>query len=102
MASEQGRERFEKAVRILVDEKGRIKDRLLVAYAGQLSRIDPDNDLPGELLADFDAMKNGISDAEVPYGFGEYASKKIEQLSEDEASAYADTIFDMFLKISGV
>lgn len=100
MAIEEGLERFEKAVRILVDEKGRIKDRLLVAYASQLSRVDPNCDLPDELVAEFDAMKNELSDAEVPYGYGEYAGEKIGAMTEEEASAHAGKIFDMYLTLS--
>ena len=98
MSLENGRERLERAVGILVDEKDRIKERLLVAYASQLSRIHRTEDLPEHLIGDFAELKNAVSDAEMPYGFGENASKKIKALSEDEASRYARTIYSMFLR----
>ena len=46
MSTENSQERFRKAVGVLVDEKDRIKERLLIAYASQLSGIDPNRDLP--------------------------------------------------------
>ena len=100
MALEDGRERFRRAVGILVDEKDRIRKRLLVAYASQLSLIDPSNDLPEDLVADFIRLKLGLSDAEMPYGYGDRASEKTTNMSEDEASQCAKGIFDLFLKLS--
>jgi len=99
MVSENGRDRFKDAIGILADEKGRIKERLLVAYASQLSRINPVEDLPDDLASDFAEIRFGISDAEVPYGYGEHASEKIEGMTEEEATAHAKKIYTMFLKI---
>jgi hypothetical protein len=99
MALEEGRERFTNAIGILVDEKERIKDRLLVAYASQLSRIVPNDYLPAGMIDDFDKLKYALSDAEIPYGYGEYASKKIHDMSENEASEIARAAYAMFLEL---
>ncbi len=99
MALEQGRQRLRKAVGILVDEKDRIKERLLIAYASQLGHIRPDDDLPEEMVAEFDKLKFALSDAEMPFGFGEHAAKKIHDMSEEEASDLARTIFSLFLRL---
>ncbi len=98
MSTEYPQERFREATRLLVDEKGRIKDRLLVAYASQLSGIDPNRDLPESMVSEYDLLRYALSDAEkMPYGFGEFAAKKIHEMSEDEASEIARKIFSMFL-----
>jgi hypothetical protein len=99
MALKDGRERFQRAAGILADEKGRIQERLLIAYASQLSRIHPHEDLPQSVLEGFDEIKYGISDADVPYGYGQRAAVKIDALSEGEASRYAQKIFSMFLNL---
>jgi hypothetical protein len=95
------RERFEQAVRTLAEEKGRIKERLLIAYASQLSLIDPPADVPEEFLTDFYLLKKALSDAEMPYGEGERAADKVETMSEDEASATAGEIVSFFLRLCG-
>ena len=79
MAIEDGRERFMRAVGILADEKDRIKDRLLIAYASQLSRVNAREDLPPALLDDFILIRNAVSDADMPYGEGERAARKSMQ-----------------------
>jgi hypothetical protein len=99
MTIENARERFKKAVRILVDEKDRIKERLLVAYASQLSGVDQDHDLPEALTAAFDGVKYALSDAEMPYGYGEHAATKIHDMTDDEASELARTIYSLFLQL---
>jgi hypothetical protein len=96
------RDRFERAVRILAAEKGRIKERLLIAYASQLSLINPPADVPDELLTDFYLLKKSLSDAEMPYGEGERAADKVKAMSEDEASAAAGEIVSFFLRLSGL
>ena len=101
MALRDGCERFKRAVGILADEKDRIKERLLIAYASQLSLIHAKDDLPKDLINDFYALQNSLSDAEMPYGSGERAAAKLKAMSEDEASALASTIFSMFLKLRG-
>jgi hypothetical protein len=101
MALGNGRERFTQAVGILADEKDRIKERLLIAYASQLSLINAKDDLPNDLINDFFLLRNALSDAEMPYGSGERAAKKLKALNEDEASSLAKTIFSMFLKLQG-
>jgi hypothetical protein len=100
MALNDGRERLTRAVGILADEKERIKQRLLTAYASQLSRVNAQEDLPPDLLEEFCQLRNAISDAEMPYGYGERAAKKIQSMNEEEASALARSIFKMFLKFS--
>ena len=92
--------RFERATRILADEKGRIKERLLIAYASQLSLIDAKSDLPDELQNDFFLLKDSLSDAEMPYGSGQRAAEKIQAMSEDQASAKAAEIFALFVRLS--
>jgi hypothetical protein len=96
------RERFEQAVRTLAEEKGRIKERLLIAYASQLSLINPPADVPDELLTDFYLLKKTLSDVEMPYGEGERAADKVEAMSEDEASASASAIVSFFLRLCGL
>jgi hypothetical protein len=93
------RDHFMKAVGILVDEKGRIKDRLLIAYASQLSVIDPKRDIPESLLADFELLRYSLSDADMPYGYGERAAKKIAEMNEEDASSLARIVFSMFLRV---
>lgn len=99
MTIEASCEKFRKAISILAEEKGRIKDRLLVAYASQLSGIDHKHDLPARLIPEFDEVKNALSDAEMPYGYGEYAAEKLPGMSEDEASDLARRIFAIFLEL---
>ena len=99
MSMETTRLRFMKAVGILADEKDRIKERLLIAYASQLSGIDQNRDFPESVVEDFDSVKYALSDAEMPYGYGEHASKKLHDMSEDEASQLARKIFNIFLQL---
>lgn len=101
MALADGRERFKNAVGILVDEKDRIKERLLVAYASQLSLVNAKEDLPPEVIDDFYDVRNVLSDAEMPYGSGERTAKKLHDMDEEEASRVAKTIFSIFLKVVG-
>ncbi len=100
MTIETSRERFKKAVGILADEKDRIKERLLIAFASQLSGIDwQHDDLPESLKGDFDGVKFALSDADMPYGYGKHAAKKLHDMSEDEASELARRIFSIFLRL---
>jgi len=99
MDSSNCRERFELAVRALAEEKGRIKERLLIAYASQLSLIDPPADVPDELLTDFYLLKKTLSDTETAYGEGERAADKVQEMSEDEASRTAGAIVSFLLKL---
>jgi hypothetical protein len=101
MALRDGRERFKRAVGILADEKDRIKERLLIAYASQLSLINAKDDLPSDLIKDFYSLRNALSDAEMPYGSGERAAKKLKDMTEDDASSLARSIFSLFLKLHG-
>src|SRR5512143_3855679 len=101
MSLDDGRERLQHAVQILVEEKDRIKQRLLVAYASQLSLIDPRHDLPQELTNNFYSLRNALSDAEMPYGLGEHAAEKIQAMSDDEASELAGKILSLFLECCG-
>jgi hypothetical protein len=100
MALDDGRQRFTRAVGILADEKDRIKERLLIAYASQLSLVNAKEDLPPELLNDYYTLRNVLSDADMPYGNGERAAKKLQHMNEDEASALASKIFSIFLALS--
>ena len=102
MALEDGRKRFKRAAGILVEEKDRIKDRLLIAYASQLSLIDAREDLPHDMVDDFCTMRNALSDAEMAYGSGEHAAEKIQAMDEDEASLWASKIFAMCLELCGL
>ncbi|QDU74633.1 hypothetical protein Pan97_16450 [Bremerella volcania] len=72
---------------------------MLVAYASQLSGIDQNHDLPKSLVDEFDLLKYALSDAVMPYGYGEHAAKKIHDMREDEASDLARKIYAMFLKL---
>ena len=99
MGLERGREKLTQAVRILAEEKGRVKDRLLIAYASQLCLVNIRDDMPKDLFAPFTNLHNALSDADMPYGRGERAAQKIDALTEDEAAARAADIFQLFLKI---
>jgi hypothetical protein len=96
--STNARERLTRAVGILVDEPGRVKDRLTTAYASQLSQIDRHADLSEHAASEFDLLRYALSDAEMPYGFGEHATKKIADMSEEEATQLAKRIFTLFLQ----
>jgi hypothetical protein len=99
MTHNHARETFQRAVQILVDENEKIKERLLIAYASQLSLIRPIDDLPAELVDDFQQLRYTLSDAEMPYGYGQRAAKKLHDMTNQEASELARTIFTMFLRL---
>ncbi|MAT72482.1 MAG: hypothetical protein CMJ58_23515 [Planctomycetaceae bacterium] len=92
-------QRFAKAIGILVDDPGRVKDRLLTAYGSQLSAIDPRRDLPEALVTQYDEIRYALSDADMPYGYGERAAKKLHDMSEDEAGQLARRLFALFLQL---
>jgi len=96
------RETFRKAVQILVDENEKIKERLLIAYASQLSLVRPTDPLPAEVADEFRWLRYALSDAEMPYGYGERAAKKLHDMSDEEASELARTIFSIFLQLREV
>ena len=100
MSNTAVRDAFMRAVGVLADEKGGVKDRLLIAYASQLSSIDPKNDLPAELSDAYAAIRYALSDEGMPYGYGEHAAKKLEHMSDDEASLLARRIFSLFLQLA--
>lgn len=102
MTREKIQEAFTRAVGILADEKGTIKERLLVAYASQLSSVRPQDDLPEKLGDAFREIRYALSDEGMPYGYGEHAAKKLEDMSEEEASQLAREIFSVFLRLSGI
>jgi hypothetical protein len=95
----QLREAFRKAVEILVDEDALIKDRLLTAYASQLCLIQPTDPLPDEVADEFRQFRYALSDASMPYGYGQRAAKKLRDMSSQEASELARVIFTMFLQL---
>jgi uncharacterized membrane protein len=95
------RDRFSKAIGILANEKGTIKERLWIAYASQLSQLDKQL-LPDEVRDDFWHLRNALSDADMPYGSGERAKVKINALTDDEASSFAGMIDSMFLRLSAI
>jgi hypothetical protein len=99
MTPSQLRETVRKAVQILVDEDARIKDRLLTAYASQLSLIHMTDPLPAETADEFRRLRYALSDAAMPYGYGEHAAKKLHDMSDEEASELARAIFTMFLRM---
>ncbi len=101
MSREQGRQRFQRAVTVLATEKDRIKERLLVAYASQLAGIHPETDLPEPMVAKFDRLRYRLSEADIPYGYGEHAAQKIKHMSEDDAATVAGEIVNMYLELPG-
>jgi hypothetical protein len=72
---------------------------LLIAYASQLSLIRPYADLPAELSDEFQRLRYALSDAEMPYGYGQRAANKLAEMSDEEASELARTIFSIFLRL---
>jgi hypothetical protein len=101
MAWEKANQRFENAVRCLVDEPGRIKERLLVAYVSQLSGLDPDEDLPGELVSPFGAIRAQLREDQVPGDRGNPALQ-LDKMTERDASRMAGDILSMFLELDGI
>src|SRR3990170_4833109 len=99
MTPYQVRETFRKAVQILVDENELIKERLLIAYASQLSLIRTTDPLPAELADEFRRLRYALSDAEMPYGYGERAARKLHDMSDEEASELARAVLSMFLQL---
>lgn len=101
MQREEIDERLQRAVAILVDEHGRIKDRLKVAYISQLAEIPVPADLPDELAGRFDTISFQIS-TDGRRGDGATVSKELEQMSDGEASQKAREIFNIFLASRGL
>ncbi len=98
MTTENARQRFKDAVGILVDEKGDIKQRLQVAYISQLSRINPQQDLPDHLREPFAEIKGPLTTDEVVGDRGNI-SKELRKISDDKASQFARGIFNIFLEL---
>lgn len=96
------RERFRRAVEILVDENEMLKERLLIAYASQLSEIRPKLDLSDEVTDEFCWLRYTLSDADMPFGYGERAAKKLHDMSDAEAAEVARTIFSIFQRVCGL
>lgn len=90
---------FQRAIGILVDEPGRIKERLLVAYASQLSAVHPRDDLPAPLASEFCAVRYALSDEGMPYGYAEHAAKKLDAMPEAEACELARKLFDLYVRL---
>jgi len=99
MTLDQIRETFRRAVQILVDENERVKERLLIAYASQLSLIRPSDTLPAELADELRWLRYALSDAEMPYGYGQRAAKKLHDMSDEEAAELARTILAIYLRL---
>ena len=99
MTPYQVRETFRKAVQTLVDENEKVKERLLIAYASQLSLIRTTDPLPAEVADGLRRLRYALSDAEMPYGYGERAAQKLREMSDEEASELARTILSMFLQL---
>lgn len=102
MADEKVRKTFQQAIRILACEKGRIKDRLLVAYASQLSDIRPQEDLPELIVDEFKLLRYSLSDEGMPYGYAEHAAKKLDEMDEDEAVEVAEKMFTIYVRLMGI
>lgn len=99
MSLDEVREIFKRAVGILVDEDRGIKDRLLIAYASQLALIRAAADLPESLRDDFQGLRYALSDADLPYGYGERAVTKLRDMTSDQAADAARLIFAMYVRL---
>jgi hypothetical protein len=98
MTIENARERFKQAIGILADEKGCIKERLMIAYSSHLLQIDPEQELPEPLATDFIAIKYRLTTDQVVGDRGT-VSKEIEKIDDEEASQIARQLFEMFLEV---
>ena len=98
MPLERGKEHFTKAVRILVDEPGGIRERLLIAYVSQLSALDSRFDVPEDMASAFEAIKVRLGQDQVPGDRGNPASQ-LKKVAEEEACQIAGRIFSMFLRL---
>lgn len=100
MSLETGKRRFANAVRCLVDEPGGIKERLMIAYVSQLSGIDPEDDLPADLVSPFDAVRIRLGEDQVVGDRGNPASQ-LKKMTDREACEIANEVFRMFLRLHG-
>ncbi|MCA9028192.1 MAG: hypothetical protein KDA86_23480 [Planctomycetaceae bacterium] len=94
-------ERFAKAVGILVEEPGGIKDRLMIAFISQLSEIPVPVDLPEPFAAEFDSISFEI-DSDGRRGDEGTVSKELKNISTDEASRIARRIYGLFLAMNNL
>lgn len=101
MTHENAKNRFTKAVKCLVDERGPIKERLEIAYVSQLSQIDPSTDLPADMVTEFDTMRIRLGEDQVQGDRGNAASQ-LNKISESEASKIAGRVFSMFLRLHDI
>ena len=95
------KDRFKKAVECLVDEAGPIKERMLIAYASQLSSIDPMVELPPEMIEEFAGIQISIGQDQVPGDKGNAASQLVK-LSDTETMEIAKTVFSLFCRLHGI
>ena len=51
------------------------------------------------MLQDFFTFRNAISDADMPYGYGERAAKKIHDMDAEQAAALETSIVEMARKL---
>jgi hypothetical protein len=96
MPTENARERLKRAVGILVDEPGPIRERLLTAYASCLAMLDA-SELPRSVAAEMDRLKIELGESEVPGDTGT-ASGEIHAMDDEQASRTARKIYELFLE----
>ena len=100
MTHDQAKRLFRKAVECLVDEGGPVKERLLIAYATQLSRIAP-SELPPKMVSGFDGFQVKLGQDEVVGDRGN-AAAEIAKMSDAEASDIARAVFAMFCDLHDI
>lgn len=86
-------DRFDAAVRILAGD-GNVKDRLQKAFEDNLDAI-PDDELPGELKDDFQALRNRMTCVEPHSGEGSICAS-VRKMSAKEASSCAISVVSMY------
>ena len=86
-------DRFDAAVRILAGD-GNVKERLQRAFEENLDAI-PDDELPGELKDDFQALRSRMTRVEPHDGEGSVCAS-VRKMSAKEASSCAVSVVSLY------
>lgn len=86
-------DRFDAAVRILAGD-GNVKERLLKAYEENLDAI-PDDELPGALKDDFQALRKRMTREKPHSGEGAICAS-VRKMSAKEASSCAVSVVSLY------
>jgi len=91
MTIQYAQEKFHQAINTLATNPGRIQERVIDAWIYGLIHIEPERDLPKEVLEEFLDRKKEITKGSAAEGEGLIAST-VNGMSEDEAMEEASWI----------